>query len=106
MGGNPGGRIPGGIGPPGMGPPGPPCIGPPCIGPPCIGPPCSGPVGADDIATGGCCMLGIKGMGAMGGWLPGACICIGGALPMVGGFDEGKLGVFGAYLGSDARRSS
>ena len=101
LGGNPGGRIPGGMGPPGMGPPGPPCIGPPCIGPPCNGPPCIGPVGA-----GGCCMLGIKGMGAMGGWLPGACICRGGALPMVGGFDEGKLGVFGAYFESDARRSS
>jgi len=51
-------------------------------------------------------MLGIKGMGAMGGWLPGACICKGGALPIVGGFDEGMLGVFGAYFGSDARRSS
>ena len=63
-------------------------------------------MGADDIATGGCCMLGIKGIGAMGGRLPGACICIGGALTMVGGLDEGKLGVFGAYFGSDARRSS
>lgn len=90
---NPGGLIPGGRGPPGMGPPG-------------IGPPCSGPVGADDIATGGGCMLGIKGMGPRWGWLPGACICNGGPLTIVGGLDEGRLGVLGAYLGSDALRSS
>lgn len=91
--GNPGGLIPGGKGPPGMGPGG-------------KGPLCGGPVGAADIGTVGCCILDIKGMGPSGGWPPGACICKGGPLTIVGGFDEGKLGVLGAYLGSDARRSS
>ena len=76
------------------------------MGPGGKGPPCGGPVGADDIDTGGCCILGIKGMGPRGGWLPGACICKGGPLTMVGGLDDDKLGVLGAYLGSDARLSS
>ena len=72
-----------------------------------MGPPCGGPpVGADSIGIGCCCMLDIKGMGPRGGWFPGACICNGGPLTMVGGLDETKLGVLGAYAGKDARLSS
>lgn len=77
-------------------------------------------VGVEDIGIGGCCRLVIRGMGLRGGWFLGwflgwfsgwflgwflgVCICIGGLLVIVGGLDEGKLGVLGVYLDSDVRR--
>lgn len=65
---------------------------------------CGGFVGVDDMEIGGCGKLVIRGIGVMFGWFLGVCICIGGVLIIVIGLDDGRLGVFGVYLGCDVRR--